>query len=143
MLSQSKYITDLLQKFHMADCKPYLTPMATSPPLVKNSGEPFAEGELYRQLIGGLQYITITRPDLAYSVNKLCQYMHSPSTSHWQALKRVLRYLQHTKLYGLFFSKTSTFDIQCFSDSDWGDVRMIGDLPTVMLFTSVAISSHG
>ena len=83
LLSQSKYITDLLQKFQMANCKPCLMPMATTPPLTKNSGEPFHDGELYRQLIDGLQYITITRPDLAYSVNKLCQYMHSPTTSHW------------------------------------------------------------
>ena len=46
--------------------------------------------------------------------------MHSPTTSHWQALKRIIYYLQHSKKYGLFFSKNSTFDIQCFLDSDWG-----------------------
>lgn len=94
--------------------------MAVSPPLTKTSGEPFDYGELYRQLIGGLQYVTITRPDIAFSVNKLCQYMHSPTTMHWQALKRVLRYLQHTKRYGLFFSKHSSFAVQYFSNSDWG-----------------------
>ena len=71
-------------------------------------------------MIGGLQYVTITRPDIAYSVNKLCQYMHSRTTTHWQALKRILRYLQHSNQYGLFFSQNSTCDIQCFSDSDWG-----------------------
>ena len=46
--------------------------------------------------------------------------MHSPTTSHWQALKRVVRYLQNSHQYGLFFSQNSTCEIQCFSDSDWG-----------------------
>nr|KYP46801.1 Copia protein [Cajanus cajan] len=70
--------------------------------------------------LGGLQYITITRPELSYSINKVCQYMHQPQEHHWKALKRILRYLQGTIDYGLHFKRPTHLTLQAFSDSDWG-----------------------
>ena len=104
----------------MLDCKPCTTLMATSPPPSKYSGDPFPDGELYRQVVGALQYITMTRLDASFSVNRLCQFMYCPSTTHWQVVKRLLWYLKHTQTQGLFFSKTSPLHLQYFSDSDWG-----------------------
>ena len=60
------------------------------------------------------------RPDIAYSVNKLCQFMNSPSLAHWQALKRLLRFLQGIKHRGLFFAQNSTLTLSCYSNSDCG-----------------------
>ncbi|CAN1184716.1 Retrovirus-related Pol polyprotein from transposon RE2, partial [Linum perenne] len=54
-------------------------------------GEPFHDPKLYRQTVGALQYVTITRPDITFAVNRVCQYMHSPTVQHWQAVKRILR----------------------------------------------------
>ncbi|KAF2320097.1 hypothetical protein GH714_023432 [Hevea brasiliensis] len=60
------------------------------------------------------------RLDVSFAVNKLCQFMHSPTVAHWQVVKRLLHYLQHMKSYGLCVSKDSSLEMQCFTDSDWG-----------------------
>ena len=60
----------------------------------------------YRSIVGGLQYLTITRPDISYAVNHVCQYLHAPRTSHWSGVKRILRYLSHTVSYGLHLRST-------------------------------------
>uniref|UniRef100_A0A2N9I1W1 Integrase catalytic domain-containing protein n=1 Tax=Fagus sylvatica TaxID=28930 RepID=A0A2N9I1W1_FAGSY len=69
-------------------------------------------------VVRALQYCTLTRPDIAFSVNQLCQFMHSPTNTHWAAAKRVLRYLKGTIDHGLFFSKSS-LHLHAFCDSDW------------------------
>ena len=63
-------------------------------------GTRFEDPTLYRSLVGALQYCTITRPDITYTVNKLCQFMHAPTSTHLQAVKRVLRYLKCSLFYG-------------------------------------------
>jgi hypothetical protein len=55
----------------------------------------------YRSIVGAVQYIMLTKPDLSYSVNKVCQFLHAPSTLHWVAVKRILRYLCGTLKLGL------------------------------------------
>jgi hypothetical protein len=74
----------------------------------------------YRQLIGELQYCTLTHPEIAYSVNQLCQYLHSPTFAHWIALKRALRYFKHSVDHGLFYSRSS-LSLQAYCNSDWAD----------------------
>ncbi|XP_019157590.1 PREDICTED: uncharacterized protein LOC109154206 [Ipomoea nil] len=73
----------------------------------------------YRRIVGALQYLTITWPDLSYAVNRLCQFMHSPSTDHWAMVKRVLRYIKGTLDYGLRLSSSPTASFHAYSDSDW------------------------
>jgi hypothetical protein len=69
----------------------------------------------YRSIVGALQYITLTRPDIAFSVNKVCQFLHAPTTVHWTVVKRILRYLRGTTSLGLRLSKSpSTSICQCF-----------------------------
>ena len=77
----------------MTDAKPVLTPLPTSPSLQLHSGSPLPDPTEYRTVVGSLQYLLLTRPDLAYAVNKLSQYMHAPTTYHWSFVKRLLRYL--------------------------------------------------
>jgi histone deacetylase 1/2 len=117
-LKQTKYIRDLLKKFNMENASSCPTPMVT--------GRQFtAEGELmsnpthYRQAIGALQYLTNTRPDIAFAVNKLSQYMSSPTIDHWQGIKRILRYLHGTTNLGLHIKPSTDLDIDGFSDADW------------------------
>uniref|UniRef100_A0A2N9EGZ0 Integrase catalytic domain-containing protein n=1 Tax=Fagus sylvatica TaxID=28930 RepID=A0A2N9EGZ0_FAGSY len=116
-LSLSKYITDLLHRSHMAGAKPCSTPTAFGSKLSLYDDVSLSEVTEYRQIVGALQYCTLTQPDIAFSVNQLCQFMHSPTTAHWIAAKRVLRYLKGTLDHSLFFSKSS-LTLHAFCDSD-------------------------
>ncbi|GKE44872.1 uncharacterized mitochondrial protein-like protein, partial [Tanacetum coccineum] len=68
---------------------------------------------------GALQYLTITRPDLSYAVNQVSQFLHSPTQDHFQAVKRILRYVKGTIGYGLTFLHASKPTILGYSDADW------------------------
>ncbi|KAJ9548564.1 hypothetical protein OSB04_021107 [Centaurea solstitialis] len=93
-LSQSKYILDLLTKANMNNCKPASIPLTISDHLTTTNGTPLSDPKNYRSFVGGLlQYLSLTRPDVAFVVNKLSQFMHRPTDIHWAALKRLLRYL--------------------------------------------------
>ncbi|KAG8488706.1 hypothetical protein CXB51_016682 [Gossypium anomalum] len=118
-LSQKKYILELLQKASMDRSKSTPTPMTTTCKLTTTEGSPVEDEHLYRSIVGGLQYVVITRPEIAFSVNKVCQFMHRPLDSHFRAVKRILRYLQGTLDYGLQFSP-SKFLLEGFSDASWG-----------------------
>lgn len=117
-LSQHKYATEILAKAGMTNCKSYASPMATKPSPTDDTMIPFSQPNLYRSVVGALQYLTITRPDVSFAVNHACQFMHSPTVAHFNAVKRLLQYLQGTLHYGLQFSDSS-LDLQAYSDSDW------------------------
>ena len=76
-LSQHKYATDLLSRAGMDSCKIISTPLPSRPFSI-TSTSPFSDPTLYRSIVGGLQYLTFTRPDLSYAVNLVCQFMHNP-----------------------------------------------------------------
>lgn len=118
-LMQRKYIQDLLQKTNMLDAKTVTTPMATSPKLTLASGKPLDDPRDFRMVVGSLQYLAFTRPDIAYSVNRLSQFMHRPTDEHWQAVKRILRYLAGTMSHGIYISSKSPLTLHAFSDADW------------------------
>ncbi|KAH9782815.1 retrovirus-related pol polyprotein from transposon RE1 [Citrus sinensis] len=125
-LSQKKYVRDLLAKVDMLDCKGVITPMCSG----KDSKlQKMVKGELgyyvedathYRSIVGGLQYLILTRPEIAYSVHKLSQYVSAPTMQHLMACKRVLKYLKKTQDYGLKFLKDGDLKITSFTDADWG-----------------------
>jgi histone deacetylase 1/2 len=77
------------------------------------------EATTYRSLVGGLQYLTMTRPDLSFVVNKVCQYLHEPRTPHMSAVKRILRYIRYTIDSGLQLCSTTSTLLSAFSDADW------------------------
>ena len=92
-LSQTKYVGDILKNTHLLDSKGCNTPMSVVDKLYKNNGSLFENPSLYRSVIRSLQYVTLTRLDIAFTVNKLSQFLLAPTILHWQACKRVLRYL--------------------------------------------------
>jgi hypothetical protein len=81
-LSQRKYIEDLLEKNSMTASKPCPTPMVVGKPLSIHDGEPMHIPTMYRSVIGALQYLTNTRPDIAFAVNNLSQFLQCPTTAH-------------------------------------------------------------
>lgn len=82
VLSQQKYIMDLLIKANMTNCKPFSTPMSPSSKLAALESISVEDLTLYRSIVGTLQYLLFTRPNLYFSVNRVCQYMHSLCISH-------------------------------------------------------------
>lgn len=85
VLTQDKYTSDLLKKVGMSDCKPVATPLSTSEKLSLHEGSLLGTNDAthYRSIVGALQYLTLTRPDISYSVNKICQFLHAPTIVHW------------------------------------------------------------
>jgi len=100
-LSQRQYAVDLLQRAGMIECHSTATPVDARAKLSATDGSPVADPTQYRSLAGGLQYLTLTRPDIAYAVQQVCLFMHSPREPHLALLKRILRYVKGTLSTGL------------------------------------------
>ncbi|KAL8153323.1 hypothetical protein V2J09_011083 [Rumex salicifolius] len=109
-LTQESYIKDILDRANMASASSISTPADPQSRLVR-AGEP--------RTVGSLQYATITRPDVAYAVNRVCQFMHSPTVDHWRAIKRILRYLAGTLDHYLHFKPTKAASFLAYSDAGW------------------------
>ncbi|CAM8888151.1 unnamed protein product [Rhodiola kirilowii] len=118
LLNQSKYILELLSRAGMEGCKPMTTPAAPRSQLTA-AGKPMSDPSMYRHVVGSLQYAAITRPDIAYAVNRVCQFLHAPTEDHWIAVKRILRYLKGTYDHGIVITPSSNFDLVAYSDADW------------------------
>lgn len=84
-----------------------------------DEGSPLADPYIYRSAIGALQYLTKTRPDIAYIVNHLSQFLKRPTNVHWAAVKHVLRYISGTKHVELFLQPSIDLSITAYSDADW------------------------
>lgn len=82
-LSQHKYASDIIARASMTNCNPCLTPVDTKSKLSASSGPPVADPHFYRSLAGALQYLTFTRPDICYSVQQICLFMHDPREPHF------------------------------------------------------------
>ncbi|CAH9107820.1 unnamed protein product [Cuscuta europaea] len=79
-------------------------PLASSASLTLFDSSGPCDATLYSQVIGSLQYLSLTRPDTAFAINKLARFMHKPTVNHWQLMKRLLRYLQGTASLSWFIS---------------------------------------
>lgn len=121
LLSQHKHIRDILERFDMEGAKPSPTPLSATATLQLHDGTPATNATEYRSILGALQYLNLTRPDISFSINKLAQFMHKPTTLHLQHLKRILRYLKNTINHGILLQPTSTHNLTAYSDADWGE----------------------
>jgi histone deacetylase 1/2 len=121
LLTQQKYTSDLLHRVCMRNCKPMNTPMSSTDKLSVHDGDLLGpkDGTEYRSIVGALQYLTLTRPGISFVVNKVCQFLHKPTTVDWSAVKRILRYLQFTTDMGLRIRKSPSTLASAFSDADW------------------------
>ncbi|WVZ98012.1 hypothetical protein U9M48_043505 [Paspalum notatum var. saurae] len=118
LLSQRQYALDILTRAGMTDCKSCNTPVDTQAKL-SSAGPPVADPTLYRSLVGALQYLTFTHPDITYAVQQVCLHMHDPREPHLSAVKRILRYLQGTIDLGLFLGRSSPSALTVYTDDDW------------------------
>ncbi|XP_022019527.1 uncharacterized mitochondrial protein AtMg00810-like [Helianthus annuus] len=117
-LSQAAYAKDIISRAAMDSCKPTATPVDTQSKL-SAEGSQFDDPSLFRSLAGALQYLTFTRPDITYSVQQICIHMHSPRVEHWNALKRIIRYIQGTLDFGLTLGPSTSLSLRAYTDADW------------------------
>ena len=117
-LSQSHYALTILERAQMMDCKPMSTPL-----VVKHTpsaeATPLADPSHYRGIVGALQYLTLTRPDLSYSVNYVSQFMHAPTAAHLKLIHRILRYVKGTLSTGIHLTSDSSLALSAYFDADW------------------------
>jgi histone deacetylase 1/2 len=121
VLTQEKCVSDLLERVGMSVYKSSPTPLSAPEKLYAHEGDALGldDSTRYRSVVGDLQYLALTRPDISFSVNKVCQYLHSPTTTHWIVVKRILRFLKITITTGITFTKSVSTLINAFSDADW------------------------
>ncbi|XP_014757876.1 uncharacterized protein LOC106866724 [Brachypodium distachyon] len=103
----------------MTVCTPVSTPIDARAKLDADSGAPVSDASEYRSLVGALQYLTMTRPNLQYAVQQACLYMHAPREPHLTLVKRILRYVHGTTTLGLHLRRSLQLDLVVYSDANW------------------------
>ncbi|GLU01816.1 hypothetical protein SLE2022_191000 [Rubroshorea leprosula] len=119
LLSQTKYAFDLISKVGLTDSKTTSTPLEPNVRLTSMDGSPLADLTCYRQLVGSLIYLTITRPGIAYAVHVVSQFMATPRSTHYAVVLRIIRYIKGTIFHGLHFSAHSSLELRAYFDADW------------------------
>ena len=116
ILSQRRYIANFLVRAAMKNARLISTPLPTSPTLSLQYGIALSNPSPFRTIVGSLQYLTLTRPDIAYAVNKLSQYMHLPTSDHWPVVKCILRYLCGTINHDILLNRQSPLQLHAYLD---------------------------
>ncbi|KAJ9559742.1 hypothetical protein OSB04_004902 [Centaurea solstitialis] len=124
LINQSKYIRDLLKRFHMDTSSVAKTPMASGTLIGADpKGKP-VDQKTFRAIIGSLLYLTASRPDIMFATCFCARFQANPKESHMMAVKRILRYLKGTPNRGLWYPKESGFELVAFSDADHGGCQL-------------------
>ncbi|GJT22447.1 retrovirus-related pol polyprotein from transposon TNT 1-94 [Tanacetum coccineum] len=116
--NQSKYIKEMLKRFGLEDSKPMKTPMSTEIKLMKNEEGESVDNIKYRGMIGSLLYLTVSRPDIMFSVCLCARFQEDPKTSHLEAVKCIFRYVKGTMHLGLWYPKEYGIENIVYADSD-------------------------
>ena len=122
-LSQSKYISDILQKFGMEECR-YVTILVSLGITVSlSSNSQLADATTYRQLIRSLLFLNLSRLDITFAVNLMARFIQKPYVEHLNAVKQILRYVAGTKDLALKYSRLPLIFLSRYTDSDYGGDR--------------------
>uniref|UniRef100_A0A3Q7GZI6 Reverse transcriptase Ty1/copia-type domain-containing protein n=1 Tax=Solanum lycopersicum TaxID=4081 RepID=A0A3Q7GZI6_SOLLC len=125
VMNQRKYALELISETGLSGARPSLTPLETNMKLTSADymqdvhDELFADINKYQRLIGKLLYLTNTRPDIAFSVQCLSQFMQKPTLSHWNAALKVVRYVKTAPGLGILMSSDKQAQLTGFCDADW------------------------
>lgn len=123
-ISQKKYATDLIAEFGLSSVPPLKLPMDIHLRLNADSGVFLRDPHPYQRLLGKLIYLTITRPDIAFSVHILTQFMQHPTSDHMDAAVKLLRYINSNPGQGILLASSSAATLQAYCDSDWATCPM-------------------
>ncbi|GJS78102.1 putative ribonuclease H-like domain-containing protein [Tanacetum coccineum] len=124
IISQDKYLTEILKKFGFSDVKTASTPRETHKPLLKDADGEDVDEHLYRSVIGSLMYLTSLMPDIMFAVCACARFQVNPKSSHLYAVKRIFRYLKDQPKLGLWYPKDSPFDLVAYTDNDYVEASL-------------------
>ncbi|XP_041021256.1 uncharacterized mitochondrial protein AtMg00810-like [Juglans microcarpa x Juglans regia] len=116
LLSQRQYILNLL---NIIEAKPVSFFLSSSQQLPFFYVNPCLDENLFHIMVGALQYLSLTRPDISFAVNKVCQFMHKPTDIHWTVVKRILRYLKFSIDFSLLIKPSPSTQLSVYSNADW------------------------
>ncbi|CAN6477111.1 unnamed protein product [Victoria cruziana] len=119
-LSQMKFVSDLVQKSGFSDDKVVDTPEILGVKLKINDGEVLVNPTPFRQLVGALSYLTITRPDITHAVHTISQFQQRPTSVHMGAAMKIVRYVKNSFNKGMFLFSSSALSLYAYTDADWG-----------------------
>ncbi|GJR71317.1 putative ribonuclease H-like domain-containing protein [Tanacetum coccineum] len=119
-ISQDKYVVDILKKFDYLSIRTATTPIESTKPLVKDEDGKDVDVHIYRSMISFLMYLTALSPGIMFAVCAYARFQVTPKASHLNAVKRIFRYLKHQPKLGLWYPRNSPFELEAFSDSDYG-----------------------
>ncbi|GKB91533.1 putative ribonuclease H-like domain-containing protein, partial [Tanacetum coccineum] len=123
-ISQDKYVADILKKFDFCSIKTATTPIESNKPLVKDEDGIDVDVHVYRSMIGSLMYLTASRPNIMFAVCACAIFQVTSKALHLHAVKRIFRYLKHQPKLGLWYPRDSPFELEAFSDSDYGGASL-------------------
>ncbi|KAI3702115.1 hypothetical protein L6452_27815 [Arctium lappa] len=123
-INQSKYFSDILEKYKLSDSSSMKTPMVTGSKLYADPEGKYVECKLYRGMIGSLLYLTASKLDIMLATYLCARFQANPKESHLNAVKRIFRYLKWTKNLGLWYPENSGFDLMAYIDSDYGGYKL-------------------
>ena len=119
VMSQRKYVLDTLKEKGMLDCKPVDTPMDPNVKLIPRQGEPLRDPGRYRQLVGRLNYLTITRSNISFPMSVVNHFLQSPYNSHWDIVIHILRYIKGTPGQGVLYENRGHTQVIGYCDANW------------------------
>ncbi|GJS17153.1 putative ribonuclease H-like domain-containing protein [Tanacetum coccineum] len=123
-ISQDKYVADILKKFDFWSIRTATTLIESNKPLVKDEDGKDVDVHVYISMIGSLMYFTTSRPDIMFVVCTCARFQVTPKVSHLNVVKRIFRYLKHQPKLGLWYPRDSPFELEAFSDSDYGGASL-------------------
>ncbi|GJX43954.1 putative ribonuclease H-like domain-containing protein [Tanacetum coccineum] len=123
-ISQGKYVADILKKFLFWSIRTTSTPIESNKPLVNDEDSEDIDVHVYRSMIGSLMYLTASRPDIMFVVCACARFQVTPKASQFNAVKRIFRYLKHQPKLGLWYPRDSPFELEAFSDIDYGGASL-------------------
>ena len=118
-LHQHKYTQEILLLAGLESGNSVLTPLEINLKLCQNDGDLLSDPSIYRQLVGSLNYLTITRPDISFAVQQVSQFLQTPRQPHLAVVKRIIRYLKGTSGRWIFFPADTSLQLTGYSDADW------------------------
>jgi Reverse transcriptase (RNA-dependent DNA polymerase) len=122
ILSQRKYVLNVLSETSILGCKPAVSPIDVNAKMSADAGEQ-VDRERYQRLVGRMIYLCHTRPDISFTVSVVSRYMHDPKKDHMDAVFYILRYMKSAPGNGLIFRNNGNMNIVGYCDSDWASCQ--------------------